>query len=64
MFFCNNANSVKGQEKIEGFRLNDVHLLSALLSPDFKWVGQVISAREVQKMERIKMIQIPVCISR
>ena len=34
MFFCNNANNVK--EKIKGFRLNDVHLLSALLSPDFR----------------------------
>lgn len=34
--FCNNANNVKGQEKIEGFRLNDIQLLSALLFPDFK----------------------------
>ena len=35
-FFCNNVNNVKGKIKTEGFGLNDVQLLSALLFHDFK----------------------------
>lgn len=50
-FFFGNICNVDGK-KTEGFGLNNVHLLSTIPFHDFSWVLKVVSAKEVQRIER------------